>query len=321
MPTNLAPATALLASERQALAQTIANTRANYAQNGVSQLVPQSYATVVSSPDPTAVNDGSNSPVTAVALAILIGLLLAVGVPVIIDRLDHTIRDARSAGKSLSARVLSTIPATHRRDGGAIAEAGSARDDAYQALAATSVATDHLPRAIVVTAPVGEMQDEVAANFAVALAGLGLAVALVATDPRQAWFAESVGAVNAPTLPDLLALARRGQLNGQIGASLVPSRFANLALLAPGTTEVTDLLDGLPTLLQGLVSSGIDVTVIAAPALLASPAATIFAWSTRSILWVVEAGEVTDQEAREAAIRLELAGGTPFGVAMVTSTS
>ena len=41
---------------------------------------------------------------------------------------------------------------------------------------------------IVVTSPTGKTQDVVAANFAAALAGLGMRVALVATDPRQSWF-------------------------------------------------------------------------------------------------------------------------------------
>ena len=103
---------------------------------------------------------------------------------------------------------------------------------------------------------------------------------------------------NAATLPDLLALARSGSLNGQIRDALVPTHLANLAVLAPGTTEADDLVDGLPALLEALTSSGIDVTVIAAPALLEDPSATILAWSTRSVLWVIEAGEVTEPEAR-----------------------
>jgi hypothetical protein len=34
-------------------------------------------------------------------------------------------------------------------------------------------------------------------------------------------------------------------------------------------------------------------------------------------LWVVETGEVTQQQANEAAAKLELAGASPFGVAVV----
>ena len=254
-------------------------------------------------------------------MAAALGVLLAIGVPVLMDFLDHSIRDPRTAGNALSARVLSTIPPSSPSTLAALARPGSARDAAYRALAATSVSTDELPRAIVVTSPVGDMQDSVAANFAAALAGLGLRVALIATQARQAWFLGADRPPNAATLPDLLALARAGSLNGQINEALLPTQLANLAVLAPGATEADDLLDGLPALLEALARSGIDVTVIAAPALLEDPAATILAWSTRSVLWVIEAGEVTEPEAREAASRLALAGATPFGVAMVDAKS
>jgi Mrp family chromosome partitioning ATPase len=70
-------------------------------------------------------------------------------------------------------------------------------------------------------------------------------------------------------------------------------------------------------LLRSFADGGVDVTVIAAPSILEDPSATILSWSTRSVLWVVETGEVTQQQASEAAAKLELAGASPFGVAVV----
>jgi hypothetical protein len=163
------------------------------------------------------------------------------------------------------------------------------------------------------------MQDSVAANYAAALAGMGLRVALMATDPRQAWYAEED--VPSMTLPHLLEIAQTGRLNGQIHDNLLPTPVQNLSVLAPGETEIEDLLEGLPPLLDALADSGIDVTVIAGPAMLEEPSATILAWSTRSVLWVVESGAVTDHQAREAAARLQLAGAVPFGLAMVDAKS
>ena len=46
------------------------------------------------------------------------------------------------------------------------------------------------------TSPLGDIQDTVAANFAAALASLGVHVALVGTSPRQAWFSRD-GVVTA----------------------------------------------------------------------------------------------------------------------------
>ena len=314
LPDGVSLETGLLVYEGRALSERMDNARLEYGDKATNAIVPSNYATIVERPYPSQITPGLSSPVTTVAAALAIGLLLAVAVPVLMDRLDHTIRNARTASNALSAPVLSTIPPTSESELATLAAPGTPRDGAYRALAATSVATDQLPRAIVVTSPVGEMQDTVAANFAAALAGLGLRVALVATNDRQAWYVDANGAA---TLPDLLALASAGRLNGQVRDNLVPTNLDNLSILAPGPTGADALLEGLPTLLQALADAEIDVTVIAGPSLLEDPSATIFAWSTRSVLWVVEAGEVTEQEAREAASRLALAGATPFGVALV----
>ncbi len=317
LPEGTSTDAGLLAYEGRALSDRVKAASLSYAQNVTDAIVPSSYASIVERPYPVQITPPLSSPLVPVAVALLLGVLLAVAVPVLIDRLDHSIRNARTASNAFAAPVLSTIPPTSPSDLATLALPGTPRDAAYRTLAATSVATDQLPRAIVVTSPVGEMQDSVAANFAAALAGLGLRVALIATDPRQAWFDHSTGPQDAPTLPDLLNLATAGRLNGQVRESLVPTHLDNLAILTPGSVGADALLDGLPTVLQALADAEIDVTVIAGPALLEDPSATILAWSTRSVLWVVEAGEVTEQEAREAASRLALAGATPFGVALV----
>jgi len=174
-----------------------------------------------------------------------------------------------------------------------------------------------------VTSPVGTAHDWVAANFASALAALGLRVALVATTPRQAWFTNSGD--DAPpesatrlTLPDLLARAQRGSLNGELTHDLVATDMANLVVVPPGGPDALDgTLDGLPPLLAAFSQAEFDVTVVAGPALLDDPAATIVAWSTRHVLWAVELGGVTEADAREAASRLQLAGVDAFGVALV----
>ena len=162
------------------------------------------------------------------------------------------------------------------------------------------------------------MQDSVAANFAAALAGLGLRVALVATEPSQSWYADSDEQDGALTFPDFLATAHAGRLNGHLHDRMMSTPFENLRVIPHGEAGADELLDGLPPLLHAMAEADIDVTVIAAPAMLEESNATILAWSTRSVLWVVESGEVTEHEAREAAERLAMAGASPFGVAVVS---
>jgi Mrp family chromosome partitioning ATPase len=316
LPASTAIEIQLLVYERQDLLSQMETARRNFAQGSTDALVPQAYATIVERVTPENVTPEPLSPLIPIGVAFVVAALLAVAVPVVLDRIDHSIRDSQTAGTALSAPVLSTIPPPASPASLAtLARPGSARGHAFRTLATASVATDQLPSAIVVTAPVGTMQDSVAANFAAALADLGLRVALVPTHVRQAWYADAPD--GALTLPDLLALAYTGRLNGEVPHQLQPTPVDNLRILPHADTESDALIDGLPPLLRAFADGGVDVTVIAAPSILEDPAATILAWSTRSVLWVVETGQVTQQQASEAAEKLELAGASPFGVAVV----
>jgi Mrp family chromosome partitioning ATPase len=220
--------------------------------------------------------------------------------------------------------VLAAVPGMSRSERRRLAPAGTAQETAYRSLAATSLATDRLPGAILVTAPTGDVQDVVAANFAVGLAQLGVRVALVATSPRQAWYAEATGA-EAPragsSFGELLQSAHSGALRHDLAPHLSPTSVDCLWLIPAVANDEDVLFDGLPPLIKALAQSSVDVTVIAGPSLLDEPDATIIAWATRSVLWAVEAGTVDEPASREAAARLELAGVTPFGIAFVGGES
>jgi Mrp family chromosome partitioning ATPase len=315
LPASTPISTQKLVYERQELLGRIEEARRSYARGVSNALVPRSFATIVERVPPENVTPAPPTPWIPVAAAVGAALLLAFGVPVLLDRIDHSIRDSHTAGIALAAPVLSTIPASAASHVDALARPESPRGRAYRTLATASVATDQLPRAIVVTAPVGRTQDSVAANFAAALADLGLRVVLVPTHERQSWYADAPE--GALKLPDFLALAYTGRLNGEVSQQLEPTPVENLRILPHGNTEADALIDGLPPLLRAFAEGGVDVTVIAAPSILEDPSATILAWSTRSVLWVVETGEVTQQEANEAAAKLDLAGASPFGVAVV----
>jgi polysaccharide biosynthesis transport protein len=315
LPASTPLVTQLLAYERQDLLQKMEDARRTYARGSTNAIVPQPYATVVERVDPADVTPEPLTPLIPIGAALGLAAVLALGVPVLLDRTDHSIRDSNTAGAALAAPVLSTIPAPAPSHRATLARPDSPRGHAFRTLATASVATDQLPRAIVVTSPVGDTQDSVAANFAAALADLGLRVVLVPTHPRQSWYADAPQ--GALTLPDFLALAYTGRLNGEVPQQLQPTPVDNLRILPHGDTEADALIDGLPPLLRCFAEGGVDVTVIAAPSILQDPSATILAWSTRSVLWVVETGEVTQQQATEAAAKLELAGASAFGVAVV----
>ena len=318
LPVTTPIATMLLVAEHQELLARISSAQKAYAKATTGVLTPGSFATTVEVFQPANITPPLSSPVLPAALILGLGLALALALPVLIDKLDKSIRTAKTAAISFDAPVLTSVPSASRKIQRSLAAPGTTWDGAYRALAATSIATDRLPTAIVVTSPTGTVQDTVAANFAAALAGLGLRVALIATDSRQSWFSEtSDNGDSGLGFPDLLELAHQGRLNGAIPRGLVPSKVPNLLVLPPGPRGREFSLDGLRPLLEALSTSGVDVTVIAGPALLEDPNATILAWITRSVLWAFETGDVTEAEAKEAAARLALAGASSFGVAMV----
>jgi Mrp family chromosome partitioning ATPase len=316
LPDDLPLDAVLLLYERNAVLNRVNQVQFRYADLAAQALSPNAYVEVLERPDAFRVADSGLPPVIPLAIGLGAILALAVGAPVLKDRLDRSVSTSKQAATVFGAPVLSRIPSLSQRNGTWVT-AGTPQDAAFRSLAATSVATGRLPKAILVTSPVGVAQDAVAANFAAALATMGMRVALVATAPRQDWIMVDWDRVTA--LPDLLALAHSGRLDGQLPQHLGRTHLDNL-LFVPAGTDQQDLhlsLDGLPPLLGSFASSDIDVTVIAGPALLDDANATIMAWATGSVLWAVRTGEISESDAREAAGRLELAGVQPFGVAIV----
>ena len=322
---NLPLDTQQLIYERSELQSSIQNLLAEGADLAVGGNHPQAYASIIESGSPRLIKGKETSTLPMTAGLILGGIILGLLAAIIADRLDHTIRTAKSAARVFQSPVLSTIAPARRGSAFTVLnDPQSDRSEAFRALAATCVATDRLPRAIMVTSPTGDAYEEVAANFAAALAGLGLRVALVATTPDQKWLLKPFKepAAGATDLPELLSLAHAGRLNGQMQNRLPVAEDApNLMAVPPGEDASTLPFDGLPPLLDALVRAGFDVAVIAGPALLDSADGTIVAWATRSVLWAVQAGNLNEKDAALAAARIGLAGVEPFGVALIGEES
>jgi Mrp family chromosome partitioning ATPase len=190
LPPGLDINTQLLVAERQELVLRLRESRANYARASTDVLVPGSFTEMMSRSTAQLLPHEETPPGVPVAGFLVGGLVLAAAVPVARDRFDHTIRTARTATEVLGAPVLAAIPPA--RNERRLVERSSARGSAYRSLAAVTVATDRLPSAIMVTSPAGLVHESVAANYAAALADLGLRVVLVATSTEQSWFVPSV---------------------------------------------------------------------------------------------------------------------------------
>lgn len=311
-----------LANERIQLLAALAVSGEQAAKNRIDSLKPEVFAEIMSQTPATRVSHTRATTLPALG-GLFGGLLFALGAALLVDRADRTIRDPEEAALTFSAPVLSIIPADGE-DFAVIAEPNSLAAEAYRGLAAMAIATDRLPKAIMVSTPTGDAHAQVAANFAAALSRLGLKVALMATSADQDWYLESFTSPNGlMRLPELLNRAQSGTLTPDLPQQLpATDRAPNLVVVPPADSPVLNLpVDGLPALLEALSDGGVDVTVISGPPLLEEADATIVAWATRNVLWAIIPGEVTRAEARAAAARMELAGVTPFGVVMVEPQS
>jgi Mrp family chromosome partitioning ATPase len=324
VPRNATLQQQILVLQRNALSaamETAANTIATLRVEGA---VPKSFADIINNGDPAKITKQLSSPLLPAAGIGLGALLLGFMAAVARDRFDRTIRSERSAALAFEAPVLSIIPRGRRRapEFSVFDDPFSARCEAYRSLAARSVATDRLPRAIFVSSPRGDAYEEVAANFAAALADLGISVALIGTLPEQQWYLKpfDVAEDELTSLPELLHQSQRGVLNGQLRQRLAFTPLSpRLMLVPPGAeAELGLLLDGLPPLLESLANDGVEVTVIAGPPVLENSNSTLVGWATRSVLWVAAAGDLTSDEASSATAQLELAGASAFGVALIS---
>ncbi|HEY5172839.1 MAG TPA: hypothetical protein VIK54_14010, partial [Acidimicrobiia bacterium] len=322
-----------LALERPQLLDQITAIGTQIAGLTLTDVTPDAFARVVSQ-TPARSATKVRSVTKPAAGGLFAGLVVGLAAAVLVDRRDRRIRDPRTAASAFGAPVLSIVPSTTYGDYAVLSDPLSNVAEAYRGLAATSIATDRLPKAIMVSTPHGDAHEEVAANYAAALSRFGLKVALIATTPDQAWYAERFESSprGAPevspnhggsTFPELLVAAHAGTLDGRLSDQLASDvRAPNLVVVPPSSEAPAHLpVDGLPPLLQALGDSGIDVVVVSGPALLEDADATIVAWATRCVLWAIVDGEITSTEARAAAARLELAGVVPFGVVMVGNRS
>jgi Mrp family chromosome partitioning ATPase len=338
VPDRASPFILRLVFQRPKLLERITELADQSAALAQLNVTPDAFSQVVSTSPAASVTQTRQTTVPAAA-GLLGGLALGIGLAVAVDRRDRRIRDPRAAAAAFAAPVLSLVPYSTDNDYVILSNPMSTVAEAYRGLAATSIATDRLPKAIMVSTPHGNAHEEVAANYAAALSRFGLKVALIATSPEQAWYADrfepstapALGATGTPgsadvapahhgsTFPELLAAAHAGTLNGQLRDGLsTDERAPNLVVVPPSDEAPVQLpVDGLPPLLLALSDAGIDIVVVSGPALLEDADATIVAWATRCVLWAIVEGEITSTEARAAAARLELAGVVPFGVVMV----
>jgi len=231
------------------------------------------------------------NPRLALFLAVLGGLVVAVGTAALIEYLDDALRDRRRVTTATGLPTLGLVP---RGDSGiSLRDPGSRRiTESYRLLRSNIIALSAgrgLGNLVVASPSAGEGKSITAANLAVTLAEAGQRVILVDADMHRP---TQMRHFNVPNRRGLATLLVDSDQSAE--ALLQPTWLANLRMLPAGPTppEPSALLSSkrLDEVL-GQLSQLSDVVVFDTPPLLAQPDAVLLGTRADGVLMVVDASK------------------------------
>jgi capsular polysaccharide biosynthesis protein/MinD-like ATPase involved in chromosome partitioning or flagellar assembly len=271
-------------------------------------------ATVV---EPAAVPRYPTSPVPVrnMALGLVAGVLLGVGVALTREATDHTVRDREKLELLSKLPTLAELPGkrgTAPRFGTDISF-----DDAVRGLRARLLrAAGPGASRVVVTAPLGgEGTTTTALNLAKASAEAGEDVLLVEGDTRRPVIASLLKVESGEGLASALA-------NPEIAVEVVkPTPIAKLFMLAPRAARRDTLPCSayLPEVLDNVMqelSATFTRTVIDGPPVLATADSGLLAGAAHATVLVVRARRTTEEELTDALTALHAAGARVIGTVL-----
>jgi polysaccharide biosynthesis transport protein len=240
-----------------------------------------------------------------IGIALIIGLLLAVGTAYLRDRLDDRLRGPDEFEENGGGPVLALVPAADRVRGDLVVtrSPGSPGAEAYRELRTLllRVSAQRGAKSLLVTSPTGDAQTAVSANVAVTLAQAGRRVVLVHADLRRPHGHELFGIDEAPGLADVLE--GRASLTEVLRQPEIPGpQILPAGLL---TSDVGTALHASPLrqVLQRLSTSA-DIVVIDAPPVLAGADIATMVELADMVLMVGDALRTTRAQVRAAAGQL-----------------
>ncbi len=213
----------------------------------------------------------SPNPLANQAVALLLALLLALGVLVLRDRLDTTIKTIEMLQETSHTSILGIIG--YERDAGRypliVRETGhSSRAEAFRSLRTNLqfIGVDRPPKSLLITSSLpGEGKSSTSVNLAITLAQAGWRVVLVDADLRRPRIPSYLGIEGGVGLTDVL-IDKRGlsdviQTWGDPGISVLPS-----GKIPPNPSELLGSQGMLTVLTQ--LTQNYDMVLVDAPPLL-----------------------------------------------------
>lgn len=260
----------------------------------------------------------SPKPTRNAAVGVAVGLMIGLGMALLANTLDSTVKSADDLSDLYGAPVLGQVTAERVQAGDShqpivLADPGGSAAESYRGLRNNFefINFERSIRTILVTSAVpGEGKSTVAANLAVVLAQSGWRIALVAIDFRRAGAEGLFALPRSPGLSEVLAGTRDL-------ASVIREPMAGLRVLSSGATppNPSELLGsaGIKSVLATLAES-VELIIVDAPPLLAvADAATAARWSDATLV-VARDGLTTREAVRKARAQLDGVGEHIVGV-------
>ena len=254
-------------------------------------------------------------PLLNLALGLLLGAAGAVGMVLLLESLDQTIRTPEDVQELTGSSPIGVLPFDNQAKGSPLSALNrrSTRSEGFRTVRTNLqfVDVDNPPRAIVITSSLpGEGKTTTAINLAIAMAQSGQRVLLVEADLRKPKVGEylgidaSQGLTNVLTfsvsLSDALQPWHRDLLTVLPGGSIPPNPSELLS-----STAMANLLNELKSMF--------DIVIIDAPPLLPVSDAAILAGIADGALFVVRWGATRNQQAAASLEQLAAVGGRVLG--------
>jgi polysaccharide biosynthesis transport protein len=261
------------------------------------------------------------SPRTKVNLVLgfLLGLAVGVGVAVLRDSLDTTIKRVEDLQKITGAGTLGMIAYDHDAGKQPLVTAidpTSQRSESFRTLRTNLqfVDIDHPPRTVVITSAVaGEGKSTTACNLAITLAQAGIRVALVESDLRRPKIAEYLGVEGSVGLTSVLigraTLDDALQTWGRSGLAVLAS-----GPIPPNPSEL--LGSGHMVALLRQLQQRYDVVIIDAPPLLPVTDAAVLSRICDGAVIVVRYGKTKREQLERTANALATVDARILGTVM-----
>lgn len=318
--------TTALEAERQSLLTTLGSLVAEQGQ--VDDAADLIGGGTVISPAEAADSPVSPKPARTMALGLVLGVMLGIGIALLRDFLDDVVRSEEDIERAVGDRpVLGRIPNWRTSDDrlATLADPHSPVSEAYSTLAtnlkflALGDGEEHLGGRVVVVTSTGpsEGKTSTAANLAIASARAGRVTMLIDADLRRPTVATRFGIPNGRGLTD--ALSAPGDLLGPV------QRIGRMRLGVMTSGAIppnpTDLVGSRA--MKALIEAAreqVDLVVIDSPPLMAVADSIELAHIADAVMFVVRSGQ-THRRALSAAVRtlastgLEAAGIVVNGIA------